>query len=73
MGKKENSVYLQGSVAGNRNHSSYFKQKGIEQREAGVSSIVWKVGGANFRAASTSAMAVKVGDQEAIPENTWLS
>jgi hypothetical protein len=29
-GKKENGVYQQSSVAGNKNHASYFKQKGIE-------------------------------------------
>lgn len=59
-------MYQQGTVAGNRNHSSYFKQKGIEQREAGVSSIVWKARGADFRAVSSSAMAVKIGEQEVV-------
>lgn len=38
-------VYQQGLVVGNRNYMSYFKQKGIEQREVGVYNIVGKVGG----------------------------
>lgn len=38
------------------NHSSYFKQKGIEYSEAGVYNVVGKAGGAGVGFASTSAI-----------------
>lgn len=65
-GKEGKQRVSAGFTAGNRNHSSYFKQKDIKQREAGVYSIVWKAGGADFRVACTSATAVKGGHQEVV-------
>lgn len=68
--EKENRGYQEHSVAGNRNHSSYFKQKGTEWKEAGVCDIAAKAGGRIPRAASISAISVQLGNQEAISGKT---